>query len=244
MTVAIADPTGLLTPHASGAEGDMINSLRSECGFILQAVDWLARKLGYDLIGAIFDPIAGDFSAVDGMRQDWQSVSAALEAIGGNYDSMAAGVPSVWTGDAAEAARARLAKMGEAHGIQAEAAALMSQQMGNMLAAVKEACKLVAGVLALLEELILAFSVAKWAKELATMGSGIRRAIMLIDKAITFIKGWNNVLPPMLKAAGIMAAMFRVMNLVCMLPMSAGQQGDAGSHVDDTAGAGFGSDAF
>lgn len=242
--LAITDPTHLLTPASSGAEGDLIDSLRSECGFILQAVDWVARKLGYDLIGAIFDPIAGDFSAVDGMRQDWQSISAALEAIGGNYGAMAGGMPTIWIGDAADSAQARLARMAEAHGVQAEAAGLMSMQLANMLAAVQEACKLVAGVLALLEELILSLSLAKWAKEILTMGSGVRRAITLIDKAITFIKGLNDVIPPMLKAAAVLATMFRAMNLAFMLPMAVGQQADAGQHVDDTAGAGFNNDAF
>lgn len=238
-TLTISDPTCTLAPHASSAEGDLINSLRSECGFILQAVDWLARKLGYDLIGAIFDPIAGDFSAVDGMRLDWQSISAALEGIGNNYDTMAAHVPAVWTGAAADAAQRRLAKMGEAHAVQAEAAGLMSMQLGNMLAAVKEACKLVAGVLALLEEIVLSLSIAKWAKELLTMGSGVRRAITLIDRAITFIKNLNNVIPPLLKAAGMLAAMFRALNLVFMLPASALAQRSAANHIDDTAAAGF-----
>ena len=223
-TVARADPSGSLFAHSSNAEGDLIDSLRNECGFILQAVDWIARKLGYDLVGAIMDPIAGDFSAVDGMRMD----------------SMAAKLPNVWTGDASDAARSRIEQMGEAHRVQAEAAHLMSMQMANMLAAVREACKLVAGVLALLEELILSFSLAKWAKEILTMGSGIRRAITLIDRAITFIKGLNNVIPPMLKAAGVMAAMFRALNMAFMLPMSAGQQKDAADHIDETADAGFG----
>lgn len=240
MTVTLADPSGALFAHGSDAEGDLIDSLRSECGFILQAVDWIARKLGYDLIGAIMDPIAGDFSAVDGMRMDWQSISHGLDTIGSNYDSMAQNLGSVWTGDASEAAHARIAAMAEGHHVQAEAAQLMSMQLANMLAAVKEACKLVAGVLALLEELILSFSLAKWAKELLTMGSGIRRAITLIDRAITFIKGLNNVIPPMLKAAGIMAAMFRALNMTFMLPMSVNSQENAGNHVDETADAGFG----
>jgi len=240
--LAISDPTSLLTPATSGAEGDLIDSLRSECGFILQAVDWVARKLGYDLVGAIFDPIAGDFSAVDGMRQDWQSVSAALQAIGGNYDAMAAGLPAIWTGDAAESAQARLSRMAEAHATQSEAAGLMSMQLANMLAAVQEACKLVAGVLALLEELVLSFTLAKWAKEILTMGSGVRRAITLIDKAITFIKGLNDVIPPMLKAAAVLATMFKALNLAFVLPMSAGQQADAAQHVDDTAAAGYDND--
>lgn len=243
MSVAFADPTGLLTPHTSDAEADMIDSIRSECGFLLQGIDWIARKLGYDLIGAIMDPIAGDFSAVDAMRQDWQGISGALQVIGTNYDSMASHVSSIWTGDAADAAQTRLARMGEAHATQAEAAGLMSMQLANMLAAVKEACRLVAGVLAAIEEILMMFSLAKWAKEILTMGSGVRRVITLIDRAITFIKGLTNVIPPMLKAAGVLATMFRVMNLAFMLPAATAQHADAGHHIDDTADAGFGDDA-
>lgn len=240
MSVTLADPSGALFPHSSSAEADLIDSLRCECGFILQAVDWVARQLGYDLIGTIMDPIAGDFSAVDGMRMDWQSISQGLDTVGSNYDAMAQNLPSVWTGDASEAAQSRIREMGAAHHVQAEAATLMSMQLGNMLAAVKEACKLVAGVLALLEELVLSLSLAKWAKEILTMGSGIRRAITLVDRAITFIKGLDNIIPPMLKAAGIMAAMFRALNMAFMLPMSAAQQAAAANHIDDTADAGFG----
>lgn len=177
MTVTLSDPSGVLVASSSNAEGDLIDSLRSECGFILQAVDWVARQVGYDLIETIMRPLAGDFSAVDGMRMDWQAISHGLDTIGSNYDSMAQNLPSVWTGDASEAAQCRIEQMGEAHHVQAEAAQLMSMQIANMLAAVKEACKLVAGVLALLEELVLSFTLAKWAKEILTMGSGIRRAI-------------------------------------------------------------------
>lgn len=239
MTVSFADPSGMLTPHSSDAEADMIDSIRSECGFILQAIDWIARKVGYDLIGLIMDPIAGDFSAVDAMRQDWAGISGALETIGGNYSSMSTGVPTIWTGLAAESARTRLSKMAEAHGTQAEAAGLMSMQMQNMLNAVTECCKVVAGVLAAIEEIVMMFSIAKWAKEILTMGSGIRRVITLIDKAITLIKSLTNIIPPMLKAAEVLALMFRVLNLAFMLPMSAGQQADAANHIDDTAEAGF-----
>lgn len=240
MSVAFADPSGQLYAHSSNAEADMVDSIRSECGFILQAIDWAARKLGYDLIGAIMDPIAGDFSAVDGMRQDWHALSSGLESLGENYQSMADNLSSIWTGAAADRAHARLVRMAKGHGKQAEAAQLMSMQMNNMLTAVKEACKLVANVLGLLEELLLSFSIAKWAKEVLTMGSGVRRAITLIDRAITFIKNLNNVIPPILKAAGLMAAMFRGLNMAFMLPMSAGQHAAAANHIDDTANAGFG----
>lgn len=240
MSVAFADPSGLLHAHSSNAEADMVDSIRSECGFILQAIDWAARKLGYDLIGAIMDPIAGDFSAVDGMRQDWHALSAGLESLGENYQSMADNLSTIWTGAAADRAHARLTRMAKGHGTQAEAAQLMSMQMNNMLIAVKEACKLVANVLGLLEELLLSFSIAKWAKEVLTMGSGVRRAITLIDRAITFIKNLNNVIPPILKAAGVMAAMFRGLNMAFMLPMSHNEHRDAAQHIDDTANAGFG----
>lgn len=240
MSIAFADPSGHLYAHSSDAEADMVDSIRSECGFILQGIDWAARKLGYDLIGAIMDPLAGDFSAVDGMRQDWHALSAGLTSLGDNYREMADNLSTVWTGRAADRAHLRLTRMAKGHAHQAEAAELMSMQMNNMLSAVKEGCKLVANVLGLLEELLLSFSIAKWAKEVLTMGSGVRRAVTLIDRAITFIKNLNNVIPPLLKAAGLMAMMFRGLNMTFMLPVSAGQQADAGRHINDTAKAGFG----
>lgn len=238
-TVAWTDPGNLLTCVSSGAEGDMIDSLRSECGVILQTIDWVARKLGYDLIGAIFDPLAGDFSSVDRMRQTWQQVSAALDEVGANYASMAATLPASWSGEAADAARSRLEDFAEQHGIQAEAAGMMSEQLGHMLLAVQELCKLIATALAIVEEIVLTLSVAKWLKEIATGGSGVRRAIMFIDRAIDAIRTFNDVIPPMLKAAGLIAVMMRALNFLVLSPVNAGRQGEAGNQIDETAGAGF-----
>jgi len=45
--VAWTDPGNLLICVSSGAEGEMIDELRSECGIILQTIDWVARKLGH-----------------------------------------------------------------------------------------------------------------------------------------------------------------------------------------------------
>lgn len=238
-SVAWTDPGTLLTCVSSGAEGDMIDSLRSECGVILQTIDWVARKLGYDLIGAIFDPLAGDFSSVDRMRQTWQQVSAALEEVGGNYASMAAALPASWSGEAADAARTRLEGFAEGHSVQAEAAGMMSEQLGHMLLAVQELCKIVANALAIVEEIVLSISIAKWIKEIATGGSGVRRAIMFIDRAIDAIRTFNNVIPPMLKAAALIGAMMRYLNVFVMSPVNYDRQKDAANQVDETAAAGF-----
>lgn len=238
-TVDWSDPGNLLTCVASGAEGDMIDSLRSECGVILQTIDWVARKLGYDLIGAIFDPLAGDFSSVDRMRQTWQQVSAALEEVGGNDAVMAATLPASWSGEAADAARATLDDLAEGHAVQAEAAGMMSEQLGHMLLAVQELCRLIANALAIVEEIVLSLSIAKWLKEIATGGSGVRRAIVFIDRAIDAIRTFSNVIPPMLKAAGLIAIMMRGLNVFLMSPINANRQADAGNRVDDTADAGF-----
>jgi hypothetical protein len=244
MTVTLSDPGSLLVCHPSLAEASLIESLRGECGVILQTIDWITRQLGFDLIGAIFDPIAGDFSAVDGMRQSWQDVSAALRETGDNYTALADGVPQIWQAASADLAIARLRRMGSAHHVQAEAAALMADQLANMLSAVTEACKLVAGVLGVLEELVLSLSLAKWMKEIATMGSGVRRAISLIHRAIEFIKNLNQVIPPILKAAGILALMFKAMNLSFMMPAAAHAHYSAAHRVDETARAGFDDETF
>ena len=160
MSVAFADPIRTVVRPLLGRRGRTWSTrIRSECGFILQGIDWAARKLGYDLIGAIMDPIAGDFSAVDGMRQDWHVAVRRPDPLGDNYREMA-DEPVQRSGPDRRptAAQARLARMAKGHGTQAEAAQLMSMQMNNMLTAVKEACKLVANVLGLLEELLLSFS--------------------------------------------------------------------------------------
>lgn len=238
-TLSWSDPSNLLTCVSSGAEGEMIDQLRSECGVILQTIDWVARKLGYDLIGAIFDPLAGDFSSVDRMRQTWQQVSAALEEVGGNYQAMAAVLPASWSGEAADAARGKLEQFAEQHAVQAEAAGMMSEQLGHMLLAVQELCKLIATALAVVEEIVLSLSIAKWLKEIATGGSGVRRAIVFIDKAIDAIRTFNDVIPPMLKAAGIIAIMMRGLNFFVTSPVNAHRQAEAGNRVDETAGAGF-----
>ena len=243
-TVTLTNPDSFLVAHTSDAEGSLIDDLRGECGVILQGIDWIARKLGFDLIGAIFDPIAGDFSTVDAMRRDWAGVAGALKAIGENYDAMATALPEVWDAGSAERAVARLKSMGSAHATQARAAELMSQQMGNMLTAVSEGCKLVAGLLGLAEELVMSFSVAKWAEEILSMGSGVRKVVSLLHRAIEFIKNLSRVVPPMLKAAGILATMFKYMNLAFMMPMATGTQANAALHVDDTAAAGFHGGAF
>lgn len=242
--VTLTNPDTLLVAHSSDAEGSLIDDLRGECGVILQGIDWVTRQLGFDLIGAIFDPLAGDFGTVDAMRQDWLGVAGALGAIGENYRSMAAALPQVWEADSAERAIARLRAMGEAHTVQAQAAELMSQQLGNMVSAVAETCKLIAGLLGLVEELVFAWSVEKWAQEILTMGSGVRRVVALVHQAIEFVKDLNKVIPPLLKAAQLLAAMFKYGNLGLTMPLAAGSHAAAALHVDDTAAAGFHSTAF
>lgn len=242
--VTLTDPAPLLVEHESEAAASMINEARSECGVILQSIDWITRQLGFDLIGAIFDPIAGDFDTVDAMRQDWLGVAGALKHLGANYEAMAAAIPSVWDADSSRLALERLRSMGGAHARQAEAAELMSEEIGNMLEAVKLACSALAAGLSLLEQLILSLSAAKWVEEIATMGGGVRKAVAAIHEILELVEKLPAVLPPLFKAASIMAQMFQYTNELFTLPLAVNAQAQAAGQVEDTARAGFHSTAF
>ena len=88
----------LYATEMSGAEGALIDSLRDDCGYVIQGIDWVTRKVGFDLIGSIFDPIAGDFGTVDAMSASWASAGTALGDISANYGSMVTALPEAWEG--------------------------------------------------------------------------------------------------------------------------------------------------
>lgn len=240
MTVELSDPTSTLKPVAAEGAGDLINGLRDDCGFVIQGIDWVCRQFGFDLIAAIFDPIAGDWAAVDAMATNWGALGSGLGQIGGNYSALAGATPSVWTGDAATSATGKLTDFAEAFGTQAEASQLISAAMKDMLVAVKAGVEVIAQLLSLVDELVLkvAASALGWAKEIATGGATARKVISLVNRAITTIKKLEQVIPPLLQACALMSAMMK--GLANLLKLGAAGYGlNNGQDVDDVADAGF-----
>lgn len=239
-TLALSDPAGYLH-GASGSQafGDVIENAKGNCGPILQGIDWaMVKILHWSPIEAIMSPIAGDFNGVDDMRSNWESTSKALHEVSENYRRMAGHVDQAWRAHSATLARAELLDLASAHGRQSTATSLMSRQLGNMLSATSQVVQAVAGILGLVEEWVVTLSVAKLAKELITMGSGIRRAISLINQAIDLIVSLSKLIPALVEACGIFALVMQGVNVV-LAGAAAATHGKAGSHVDETAGAGF-----
>lgn len=238
LDITLADPTSTLVPNTAGGDGPLIDQIRDNCGFIIQAVDWVTRKLGFDLIGAIFDPIAGDYDAVDAMAANWGVLAAGLGQIGDNFAALSGATPGVWTGDAADAAVAKLTSFADGFATQSEGAELIGVAMQDMLVATKAIVEFLADLLSMVDEIVLSLTVAKVLKEIATGGAGIRKVVGLVTQAIELIKKLENVIPPLLQACACMESMMKALDAV-FLVANASVNINNGTKTDDLANAGF-----
>lgn len=238
LDISLADPTSVLVPNTSGGDGPLIDQVRDNCGYIIQAVDWVTRKLGFDLIAAIFDPIAGDYDAVDAMAANWGVLGAGLAQIGDNFAALSGATPGVWTGDASDAAVARIATFADGFATQAEGAELIGVAMQDMLVATKAIVEFLADLLSMVDEIVLSLTVAKVIKEIATGGAGIRKVVSLVTQAINLIKKLENVIPPLLQACACLEAMMKALDAV-FLVANASVNINNGTRTDDLANAGF-----
>lgn len=238
-TLALTDPIGYLHASGSDAFAAVIENAKGNCGPILQGIDWaMVKILHWSPIEAIMGPVAGDFNGVDSMKDNWAATSRALHEVSENYRRMAAHVGDVWRAGAATLAHAQLLELAAAHDKQSTAAALMSRQVGNMLSATSQVVQAVAGILGLIEEWVLTLSVAKLAKEIITLGGGVRRAISMINQAIDLILSLSKLIPALVEACGIFALVMQGVNVV-LSGAAAATHAQAGNHVDETADVGF-----
>ncbi|HEU5038700.1 MAG TPA: hypothetical protein VFT70_16965 [Nocardioides sp.] len=238
LTVSLGDPG--FTPAGAGGEGSLIDDLRDDCGFIVQGIDWVLRQIGIDLIALIFDPLAGDFDAVDAMAANWKVLGSGLGEIGQNYSILAGATPSVWTGDAGSAAVTKMSDFAGGFEQQAEGAQLISTALEDMLTATKAVMEVVAEAISLIDEaaMTLVTSWLKLAKELASGGETVRKIISLATKAIDAVKTLQNVVPPLLQACAVMSTMMKALDAVFRVGNVAANS-NSGSKVDDIAAAGF-----
>ena len=238
--ITIQDPSAFLrASEGSDAYGRMIDEIKGNCGLILQGIEWMCEKLGFSLLELIMKPIAGDFNSIDDMKNTWGRLAGGIDVIAENYRTLKGSVGSAWVAPAATRAEDKLGEMARGHAKQAEALRLMERQLGNMLAATKSIVAAVASALSIVEEILLSMTVAKFLKELITLGGGLRKAVETIRHAVRLIDSLSDVLPPIFKACAVMATLWKVMNTFFMLPVVAARQATAGNHADDTADAGF-----
>lgn len=240
LAVSLVDPSSTFTPNTAGGDGPLIDQLRDNCGFVIQGIDWVCRKLGFDLIAAIFDPIAGDYDAVDAMAANWGVLGAGLGQIGANYAALASATPSVWTGDASDAAIGKISDFASGFDTQAEGAALIAVAMQDMLVATKAVVELLADLLSMVDDLVLMLvsSALKMAKEIATGGATVRKIISLINRAIAAIRTLEHVVPPLLQACAVMSSMMKALDVVFLVG-NVSANANSASVADDVANAGF-----
>lgn len=238
LSVHLMDPTATLVTNTAGTDGPLIDQIRDNCGFIIQAIDWVTRKLGFDLIGAIFDPIAGDYDAVDAMASNWGVMGSALGQIGDNFTALQDATPHVWKGEASVAAVTKLGDFAEGFATQSEAARLISTAMQDMLVATKAIVEFLADLLSMIDEIVISMTIAKIIKEIATMGGGIRKVVSLVGRAIETIKKLENVVPPLLQACAALEGMMKVLDSL-FLVANVATNVNTGTRTDDLADHGF-----
>lgn len=239
MTLTLVHASSPLVPSTSTAAGAMIDNVRDECGLLIRGIDWACRLFGFDLVGFIFNPIAGNFSGADQVRMNLDSIGISMTSLGQNYSAMSSSVPQVWEGSAAAASQQTLAEMGEQHSIQGEALGLMSRQVGNMLVATEEVVKVVASTLGMLADELLSVPIAKIAEWVLTGAQKVKRWINQIRSLIRLVETLADLIPPMLTAAKALNVILETLAKVMNVAAVAAHMG-AGTMIDDTAEAGLG----
>lgn len=241
IAIDLLDPrTSLVATTGSG--GSYIDQLRDDCGYVIQGIDWVVRKINpsWDLIALIFEPIAGDFDGVRSVSANWRATGNALGELGANYGALSAAVPHVWEGRAAEKAAGRMIDMGQAFDLQRETCHMMSEALDCMLAATQAVCETVASLLSLVDDAVvkLLASFWGWAKEIVTGGATVRRIISLIDQTVGLIKTLDTLVPKIIAVLGDLRMLFKALDAA--FAFGAVVTNTAPGHqVDDVAEVGF-----
>ncbi|WP_028659236.1 hypothetical protein [Nocardioides insulae] len=245
MIMETYDPTTHLGSAPAGGMGETMENLKGDCGWIINAIDWVVEKFWQPgLREAIITKLAGDFNALDSMKQGWVNVSLSLEEIGENYAGLGQQLPAVWEGKGGTAASSRMGDVRAMHGDQAEAAQLISEQLGNLIDVSVAAAEVVVGALHLindiLQELIsdAALPLIGWAKALITGADKVRRAISLIQRCLSAIERITSAIQTALKFLTYFNAGMSGVNAV-LNGFETATAANAGSKVDETAERGF-----
>lgn len=241
IAIDLLDPRGALVP-TTGSGTSYIDQLRDDCGYVIQGIDWVVRKINssWDLIALIFDPIAGDFDGVRSVSANWRATGDALGDLGANYGALAEAVPHVWQGRAADRAAGRMLEMGRAFDLQRETCHMMSEALDCMLTATQAVCETVASLLSLVDDAVvkLLASFWGWAKEIATGGATVRKIISLVDQTIGVIKTLDTLVPKIISVLGDLRMLFKALDAAFAFGAVATNT-DPGHKVDDVAEVGF-----
>jgi uncharacterized protein YukE len=234
--VTLRDPRGVLVSGPAGADGDLVEQIKDNCGFVVRGINWVLEQIGINLLDALFDKLAGDFSTVSVMAEDWRRTGIAAGILAENYRAMADAIPEVWTGDAAVSLTAKLDEFGDSMADASECVDMIQMAIGDMLAATKAAMEVVATTLSLIDDLCMYFagSLAKLAKEIFTGGRRIREIISLARDVIRILEELADLIPALTKTAAAVSVVMRGLDFV-VLGSTAKNNSDVANQADDAS---------
>lgn len=234
--VTLRDPRGVLVSGPAGADGDLVEQIKDNCGFVVRGINWVLEQIGINLLDALFDKLAGDFSTVSVMAEDWRRTGIAAGILAENYRAMAEAIPEVWTGDAAVALTAKLDEFGDSMADASECVDMIQMAIGDMLAATKAAMEVVATTLSLIDDLCMYFagSLAKLAKEIFTGGRRIREIISLARDVVRILEELADLIPALTKTAAAVSVVMRGLDFV-VLGSTAKNNSDVANQADDAS---------
>jgi hypothetical protein len=237
--VTLRDPSGVLVAGTPGPDGDLVEQLKSSCGYVVRGINWVLEKIGINLLDTIFDKLGGDFTTVSLMAEDWRRTGVAAGLLADNYRAMAAALDHVWTGDAAEALGFKLTEFGDNLDDAAECVEMVQMAVEDMLAATKAAMEVLAGLLSTIDDICLYFagSLAKVAKEIFTGGRRIREIVGLARDVIRILEELADLIPALTRTAAAVSFALRGLDFTLLLATTknnadvGGQADDASSHL-------------
>lgn len=226
-------------------QGAVIDGLRDDCGPIISRILWAVRELtGRDLLAELVEPIAGDFSSVSAMQHGWLVLAQATDEVAANHAGLRDQLTEAFTGLAATSARGALAESAERHRRQAEAARLLSDQLGHVLEVAHATAEVVVAAIEFLDSLVqelltdAALGPAGLGKAAVTAPGKVRRAITLIDRAVEAVDTLRRVTGTAIR---VMRDLKVALDVTGVAVQGAGMGGhvEAGGHLGSTAEAGF-----
>lgn len=235
----------LITPH--GTQGGYIDEQRQECGRLIGGALEIVRMLtGRDLFRELLDPIAGDFDAVSAMQQGWHHLSDAAAEVERNWADLDGFLQPNWQGEAADRAAAALAESVRSQSRQAQACALIGDQLGHLVDVARSTTETVCAVLrfidSLLQEYLLdaALGPVGAAKALVQAQSKVQRLLTLINRAVDAVNGLIRAVTELTAALRALDLLLSVAKRTYAISNDVGHAA-AGTWMDETARAGFGS---
>ncbi len=205
--VDLHDPSSALYSGAVAVMDD-VERLKAECGYVLRSVDWCLELCGVSLLDAFFDKVGGDLATVGVVAEEWRRTGLAARLLADNYRTMAAAVPQVWAGDAADAVAQRWGEFAANLDATAECVEVTHLAVEDMLAATRSALEVIALLLSLVDEVVVGFagSAGKVLSELATGGHRVRRIIRLAREAFAVLDALADLVPGLVRLGAITSA--------------------------------------